>query len=421
MRHALARTLLLSALSLPLAAQGNVWIVDENQGPGFDFVHIHDAVFAAADGDTVLVRSGGYAPFLIEGKSVDVLADAGAQVNVSGWPGFGIPMDIRNTPAGSTTLVRGLDFNAPSLSPTVHAAYCVLVDGCQGTVWFEDCNFTEGTSAPIRVNGCEDVVFERCSAVGSKGYSAPSASKNSSPGMRVSASRVTIHGGSFTGGEGKNGGLASGWAAPGLPGIHMTSGELYLGHAAAIGGAGGSGTSGTCASTSPDGGPGVLAEDGVVRALEAGLIGGPAGVESFICPPASPGPPYALGSATLVQLQGVASHLSSNSPVREGETLTMRLTTTPGQSLTALLLAGQATAPAFAAQLAGVSLLGGPTRRIELGTVDPATGIVTIPITVPELGAGVLAAPWIFQAYVCGSGTCTAGAATHTLWLDASL
>lgn len=53
--------------------------------------------------------------------------------------------------------------------------------------------------------------------------------------------------------------------------------------------------------------------------------------------------------------------------------------------------------------------------------MDPATGSVTISIAVPELGAGVLAAPWIFQAYVCAGGICSAGGATHTLWLDASL
>ena len=55
------------------------------------------------------------------------------------------------------------------------------------------------------------------------------------------------------------------------------------------------------------------------------------------------------------------------------------------------------------------------------GGVDPLTGIATFQLTIPDLGPGVLVEPWIFQAYVCGSGGCTAGAATHTFWLDSSL
>ena len=63
---------LLLALVLPAAAQGAVWIVDDDGGAGVDFVTIHDAVDAAADGDTILVKDGTYPMFSIFAKSLAI-------------------------------------------------------------------------------------------------------------------------------------------------------------------------------------------------------------------------------------------------------------------------------------------------------------------------------------------------------------
>lgn len=406
------------ALSAPATPQGDVWTVGAS---GADFTTIRDAVAAAADGDTVLVQSGGYGPFPMTGKSVSVVADVGATVTVSSWSPFGEVMAFTQLPANSTTVVRGIDFHAPQIDPFTYALYCVRLVDCAGTVWFEDCDFDDGPSGPLWIEDCADVVLERCSAEGTSGWASSMGSKPSSPAIVADGVRLTIHGGVFQGGRGKGGGLTSGDPAPGKPGILLQAGELYLSGCQVVGGQGGSGGISTCPSISPDGGPGLQADVGQVRVLGAALIGGAPGTPLFGCPPASQGPAYVLGSATLTQLQGTPSSLIANSPVREGQTLTLRLTTSTGTPLTALLLAGQATDPAFVAPLAGVGLLGGPTRRIDLGTVDPLTGIATFQLTLPDLGPGVLAAPWIFQAYVCGSGGCTAGAATHTVWLDSSL
>jgi hypothetical protein len=90
-------------------------------------------------------------------------------VTVSAISGSGFFMDIRDTPSGSTTLARATHFIASRVGPGTHTPHCVLLEDCQGTAWFEDCIFHEGTTAPIVIENCDGVVFERCSAVGSTG------------------------------------------------------------------------------------------------------------------------------------------------------------------------------------------------------------------------------------------------------------
>ncbi len=49
------------ALFVPAAAaQPMTWIVDQNNGPGTNFTDLPPALVAAASGDTILVRPGGY-------------------------------------------------------------------------------------------------------------------------------------------------------------------------------------------------------------------------------------------------------------------------------------------------------------------------------------------------------------------------
>ena len=57
-----------------------VLVVDENGGG--DFVLLQQAVAAAQDGDTILVRSGTYDDLVLQNLSVTVLADEGADVFV---------------------------------------------------------------------------------------------------------------------------------------------------------------------------------------------------------------------------------------------------------------------------------------------------------------------------------------------------
>ena len=99
------------------AAGGRVHIVD-SAGSG-DFLEIADAVTAALDGDVVLIRSGTYAAFAINGKGLSIVPESGAVVYTG-------PIEVGNLPEPSDVLLGGL-----------------LVRGEEGpAVWLHDC---EGT------------------------------------------------------------------------------------------------------------------------------------------------------------------------------------------------------------------------------------------------------------------------------------
>jgi pectin methylesterase-like acyl-CoA thioesterase len=61
------------ALALSAAALADVHVVDASGGG--DFTTLQAAVNAAADGDTLLVRSGSYDGFLLTGKGLSIVAE----------------------------------------------------------------------------------------------------------------------------------------------------------------------------------------------------------------------------------------------------------------------------------------------------------------------------------------------------------
>src|SRR4030095_8132474 len=65
-------------------AHGGVIKVDDGGGAGIPFTQIGDAVAAAVDGDVILVKSGTYAPFTVDDKSLVIHAEQNATVSVSG-------------------------------------------------------------------------------------------------------------------------------------------------------------------------------------------------------------------------------------------------------------------------------------------------------------------------------------------------
>ena len=71
------------------------------------YLQISAAVAAAASGDTLLVKSGTYAAFTVDGeKSLSVVADTGASVTVDGT------VAVKNLAATQTVLLSGLNLGA---------------------------------------------------------------------------------------------------------------------------------------------------------------------------------------------------------------------------------------------------------------------------------------------------------------------
>jgi len=63
-----------------------IWIVDAQMGPGAHFATMSEAVAAAANGDTIVVRAGTYASFALIGKAVTVRGEGSAATRIVGTP-----------------------------------------------------------------------------------------------------------------------------------------------------------------------------------------------------------------------------------------------------------------------------------------------------------------------------------------------
>ena len=156
------------ALLLPSAAAGQVLVVDD--GGGADFTAIQDAVAAAAEGGTVLVKAGSYDGVAIDGKALTVVAEAGQAVQLGG------AVTVTNLAAGQTVVLHGL---AASSAPKKLEARLEITD-CAGDVWVEDCAFSaaagfELATSPISpepvavVRNSDRVSLTRCTLKGTDG------------------------------------------------------------------------------------------------------------------------------------------------------------------------------------------------------------------------------------------------------------
>ena len=110
-------------------AQGQLLIVDANQGPGSQFADLPAAVAAAVSGDRISVRPGDYSGFTIDGKGIAVVGGPGVTLTRAPLAVF---VTIKNVPAGRDCTVSGLVFAPVLLSGTLR------VEDCAGRVLLQD-------------------------------------------------------------------------------------------------------------------------------------------------------------------------------------------------------------------------------------------------------------------------------------------
>ena len=132
----------------------SVWVVDKAGGAGSQFTNIQGAIDAAADRDIVLVKSGAYGSFTINGKGLVIVGDTNAEITfpVSASEPSGPTATITGTAPWQPVVLRGLgevvSFPVSSLS--------LSASGCAGPVWIEDCAFHARDEADdIRLPICE--------------------------------------------------------------------------------------------------------------------------------------------------------------------------------------------------------------------------------------------------------------------------
>lgn len=157
----------LSLASLALASQ--VLVVDAANGPGTDFLAIQPAIDAALPGDLIRVRTGTYAPFVVDGKGVSVVGDTtGGPVDVLGDDDERVA--VRNVPVGQTALLQQLAIDTiPGTLFEDNVGHVILSDSTSRSR--PDFQFTPGefpfVSGPgLRIEDSARVWVEDCTLTG---------------------------------------------------------------------------------------------------------------------------------------------------------------------------------------------------------------------------------------------------------------
>ncbi|MEM7309953.1 MAG: hypothetical protein AAF682_24980 [Planctomycetota bacterium] len=381
---------LLSALLLPLAAsaQGQLYVVDDDGGPGVDFTAVHDAIDASSPGDSILVKDGTYfvpaMPFASSTYSIThaltLTAEEGASVNLES------PIRVVGLDADETVVLRGLNVDL-SFSTSSSYANALEVIFCEGTVWIEDCDlrtsggliFVEDFDTPhaVAVDQAK-LVMENSTVSGGMVFNL----SNLGYTFHAEDAEVYLHNSSILPSET--------FLIPGSPGVRFFNSFLYASGSTVRGVNGGDATKtifGPQCGT--DGGPAVLLAEGAAGStayfLDTELIGGAPGADPD-CMAAQQGPGILIDQGQAFFLNGTARSLSAPPTAPAGGQVTLDFDGEPGDLV--LLAAGAASAPLFLSAVAGPLLPAGAVAVATVGTTDGA-GELSFQAALPPLSAGV--------------------------------
>lgn len=274
----LAAPVLAALLAAPLQAQ-SVWVVDHFAGAGHDFTNFADALAAANDGDTLLVRGGTYAEDLvIDGRSIDVVAEETNLVIVRG-------LQVRNVAAGQSVIVHGIE----TLPLTIVAGASLVVSDCTGPVMLEECIFRSGEQVlPTAGTGGKFIRDSTAVTIARCRFEAESFLQL--PGLLIEDSRVALFEAEL---EGRDGIAADFFTpiVPPTPALELRATHATLSACELIGGDGAAGFNGGHFPTCNDGGDGApaLLVGGATPSnatlLDCDLLPGAGGLASpFFCP-----------------------------------------------------------------------------------------------------------------------------------------
>ncbi|MEM7306276.1 MAG: hypothetical protein AAF682_06385 [Planctomycetota bacterium] len=403
----------LALLALTAPALADVLTVDTQGGPG-TFVGIQGAVLNAAEGDTILIREGNYTDVEIVGKSLTLVAEAGAEVAIATLVTPGIsPLTVRDLGPGQTVIVRGVRVYPDVIGVTEPSVW--LRDN-QGAVLLEDVHaepFPGWSSLALRIENSAAVILARSSF-------RSGLCDDVCSGGEVISSAVTAYDSQFIGGEGVDQ-LIFLPVTPGGSGLTIESGSLFAAGSYFEGGNGGDVQESPC---NTPGGSGILLGAGAptVTVRDVTLVPGQPGAGGSSDPPCTDPnrDPVSVGSGSYTELGGDARSLVISSPVREGELLVETFSGPPGDLVFAAF-SGSLAAPAFLPFLAGDFALGSPFAVAFKGQID-ASGTLVDPVTIDDLPPGVQAQSLHLQAvHVNGVGAAFTSGPSSTVLLDASL
>ena len=426
-RDGIGRIVVLAVVLLALAsaARADVIVVDPGGGDGSALLQA--ALADALDGDVVLVRAGTYTAFGapvyydIVGKGLTLTSDE-AEPPVLG------PLEIRDVPAGSTVVVRGLTLSQSAVPSSAGAPSpgLTLIDDA-GAVWIEDCAIhgQDGSDLPLIGNfpgaagavvvNSPSVTFQRCTLTGGRGadYSAPFGFKlygtSGGDGLSVGdESAVAAYDCVLTGGAGGNGttfnGTESGSGGDGVSANHAT---LLISGCTLTGASNGANTNEFDEAGS---GLSALFSESVERdsSFTPGALVAP-GIAGLPVWPA----PGAVGS-----YPALPRGFSVSGPLQEGDAGTLSIDGTPGDLVTLLVGPDAGFLPLSGKQ--GVLLLAPPLQLVPLGAIGPSGNLV-IGFTTPNLPGSLLGVTLPLQLVVQSGDGLTLESGSAFIWLDGSL
>jgi len=388
---------------------------------GHPYTSIQAAVDASASGDVILVHAGTYAGFHASGKAITVSADTDASVQLVG------ASVVTGVPVGHVAVVaglrmRGADAQCPSSAP----AEALFVLNNAGMVMIQACTIDGGNAdgggymqyppacanasmALQVVDASGGVVFVDSLVRASSPTSAGTGSYGCCPGFSqypapsaigalVRDARTAWMSCEVRGGRG----AAASDGAPGrdalslqatLPGCGLFSLSSRF-----IGGNGGNALEDTFESYGGAGGNGISAGITTHLHLFGSVLQGGIGGGAMYPAAVAPSGVGLTGAPSTYQYTGAPLVIRAPSVAHVGSTIEFRAQGTPG-TVVKLFASTQARfhyVPSWRGVL--VPTTAASDSGMTMGTI-PASGVLTVPYTVPQLSSGVPSRNLFVQAY----------------------
>ena len=366
-------------------ASDQVLIVDEL---GSGFTDIQPAIDAAADGDTVVVRSGFYGDFVIMGKSLTVVGD--------GAPTVG-PFRVQSTAADQVVTIRGLRSEGIILAVVPLGE----VRDCLGPVHLEqvvvDYQFLHNDVPfpALSVRDSHQVTLTRCELLGRDGVGSSNEfiyGLQGSNGVEIDDASVFAYDCTIRGGNGGNGGVPV-FGGPinstaGGAGVTLRGGAMMFASGCDIAGGDGGDASesapGLCDIPGSTAGDAIFVFGGVPSTLtvqDCVLAAGETATAPAGCPPSGgPGETIDNNGGVVTLSAEPYREVSLSSPTREGQATMLSVTGQPGESL--VLLVSTQSQVNTVSGLLGVLVPASPWTVVLLGPL-PASGEVQFGPAIP--------------------------------------
>ncbi len=355
-------------------AQGAVWVVDDDPGPGVDFTSLNNASLSAQSGDVLLVKDGLYGGLSIQGKSLTVVAESGETPEIS------LGTTIGGLQPDQVVVLSGLALVAPN-GPDRG----LLLEGNEGRVILRDCTVVRSNTVGLlcpeiaMVRNSDAAVFLGCELQAYPevlGVAFP-CDVLDSIALCAENSSVFTYDCTITGG----GGLG---VLDGSPGVNLQGGLFFASNTVMVGADGKDGVrvSDTDCVDPGDGGDAIRANGAEVFLHSSVLSGGLGGrsADAGCGGPGSDGQDVNSSAGTVTSLSGGARGYQSSALLRSGEAGELTFQGNAGEA--GLWLASLSTDPILSTGLSGLIVPALPFDVVFLLPSLPGSGTQTLPIQI---------------------------------------